>query len=63
MTFPITLLLALKESNWAWATGGICFIGYSMTWIGAKLDAKQASFNDIFTVADLVGKINFKSIS
>lgn len=58
MTFPITLILFWKESNWAWATAGICFIGYIMTWIGATLDAQQASFNDIFTVADLVRKIN-----
>jgi hypothetical protein len=58
MTFPITLILFWKESSWAWATAGICFIGYIMTWIGARLDAKQASFNGIFTVADLVRKMN-----
>jgi hypothetical protein len=63
MTFPITLILFWKESNWAWATAGICFIGCIMTRIGAKLDPKQASFDDIFTVADLVRKISFKSIS
>lgn len=58
----VTFFLAWKESNWAWATGGICLIGYSMTWLGARLAPKQASFKDIYTVADLVRKIDRKNL-
>jgi hypothetical protein len=54
----VTFFLAYKESKWAWLTGGICFVGYIMTWIGARLKPKQASFAEIQTVADLVRQIN-----
>jgi hypothetical protein len=54
----VTFFLAYKESKWAWLTGATCLVGYIMTWIGAKLKPKQASFVDIQTVADLVRRIN-----
>ena len=54
----VTFFLAYKESKWAWLTGGISLVGYIMTWIGARLKPKQASFTDIQTVADLVRRIN-----
>jgi len=54
----VTFFLAYKESKWAWLTGGISFVGYIMTWIGARLKPKQASFADLHTVADLVRRIN-----
>jgi hypothetical protein len=54
----VSFFLAYKESKWAWLTGGISLVGYIMTWIGAGLKPKQASFTDIHTVADLVRRIN-----
>ncbi len=54
----VTFFLAYKESKWAWWTGGICLLGYTMIWIGARLKPKQASFADIHTIADLVRRIN-----
>ena len=54
----VTLVLVYEESKWAWLTGGISLIGYIMTWIGAKLNPKQAGFADIQTLADLVRRIN-----
>jgi hypothetical protein len=59
MTFLfVTFFLGFKESKWALLTGGICLVGYIMIWIGARLKPKQASFADIYTVADLVRRIN-----
>jgi hypothetical protein len=59
LTFVLVMIfLAYKKSNWGWAAAGICLMGYGMTWLGAWLKPKQASFNDIHTVADLVRKID-----
>ncbi len=55
----ITIILGLLKSNLAWTTGIIAFIGYLMTWIGAKLKPKQANFEDLETVADVVRKIKY----
>ena len=57
----VTFFLAYKESIWAWCSGGICLVGYIMTWIGAKLNPEQASFTGIHTVADLVRRISLAS--
>jgi hypothetical protein len=54
----VTLFLAYKDTYWAWWTGTVSLTGYIMIWIGAKLNAKQASFNGIDTVADLIRRIN-----
>jgi hypothetical protein len=53
-----TIFFAWTGSKWAWLTGGISFIGYVMTWFGAKLEPAQAGFTDIQTVADLVRRID-----
>jgi hypothetical protein len=54
----VTGFLAYRKSNWAWAAGGVCSIGYGMIWLGAWLNPKRASFKNIYTVADLVRKID-----
>lgn len=54
----ITFFLAYKEPHWGWWTAAISLTGYAMTWIGARLNAKQAKFEGIETVADLVRRIN-----
>ena len=59
----VTVFLAYKKSNWGWAAGGICLIGYGMIWLGAWLKPKQASFKDIHTVADLVRKIDQQKLA
>ncbi len=58
-----TVFLGYRKSNWGWATAGICLIGYVMTWLGAWLDPKQASFKNINTVADLVRKIDQRKLA
>jgi len=59
LTFVVvTAFLAYRKSNWGWLAGGICLIGYGMTWLGAWLKPKQASFRNLHTVADLVRKID-----
>jgi hypothetical protein len=58
----VTFILGYLETNWAWVTGGICFMGYGMTWLGAWLKPKQASFKDIHTMADLVRPIDSKKL-
>jgi len=42
----------------AWFTGLTAFWGFVMISIGANLKPKQASFQDIITIADLVRRIN-----
>ena len=54
----LSFYLGYKESMWTWLTGGFFLIGYMMTWIGAKLNPKQACFTDIQTVAALIRKIH-----
>lgn len=54
----VTFFFAYKKSYWAWWTAAISFTGYLMTWLGARLNAKQARFEGIDTVADLVRRIN-----
>lgn len=54
----VTAFLAYRKSNWGWLASGICLIGYGMTWLGAWLKPKQASFRNLHTVADLVRKID-----
>lgn len=59
MTFLlVTLFLMYKESYWAWWTGAVSLTGYLMTWIGATLNAKQARFDGIDTVGDLIRRFN-----
>lgn len=57
----VTFFLAYKESKWTWLTVGISLVGYIMVWIGARLKPKQASFDNIQAVADLVRRINAAS--
>jgi hypothetical protein len=54
----VTIFFAVKESVWTWWTGAILVIGYLMTRIGSRLNAKRARFEGIDTVADLVRRIN-----
>jgi hypothetical protein len=54
----VTAFLAYRKSNWGWLAGGICLLGYGMTWLGAWLKPKKASFKNLHTVADLVLKID-----
>lgn len=56
-----TIVLIYIESNWAWLTVAICLIGYGMTWLGARMKPKQASFKDIYTIADLVRRMDIDS--
>jgi hypothetical protein len=59
LTFVVvTAFLAFRKSNWGWLAGGICLVGYGMTWLGAWLKPKQASFRHLHTVADLIRKID-----
>jgi len=59
----VGIFLAYRNSNWAWLAGGICLIGYGMIWLGAWLNPKQASFENIRTVADLVRKIDQQKLA
>lgn len=57
----VTIILGFFKSNIAWTTGIISFIGYLMTWIGAELKPKQANFENLETIADVVQKIKSRS--
>ncbi len=57
----VTIILGFFKSNIAWTTGIIAFIGYLMTWIGAKLKPKQANFENLETIADVVRKIKYST--
>lgn len=54
----VTLALLFGKSNWAWLSAAICSIGYGVLWLGARLRPKQASFENIHTVADLIRGID-----
>jgi len=59
--FPIFLFVTCilgNKTKWAWFTGLISIVGYAMTWIGSGLKARQANFQGIITLADLVRKIS-----
>ncbi len=49
-----TFFLLFIQSRWAWGTGAVSLVGYLMTGVGANLKAKQASFEGIDTIADLI---------
>lgn len=59
----VTGFLAYRKSNWGWVAAGICLTGYGMTWLGAWLKPKQASFKNIYTVADLIRKIDQQKLA
>lgn len=55
----VTIVLAIIKSNIAWVTVIITFIGYLMTWIGAKMKPKQAKFENFETIADVLRNIKY----
>jgi len=53
----VTIFLAWRQTEWALLTGGLCVIGYVMLTVGARMEPKQASFEGINTVADLIRRM------
>lgn len=54
----VTAFLAYRKSNWLGSQVEIWLISYGITWMGAWLKPKQASFRNLHTVADLVRKMD-----